>query len=128
MHILLVTSSTDIVGSVRRLLGGAPWILATLGAEATVPDIEKALANTPAMDLAPYDAIIFIGVLGMAHRTVYTIAKQIIEREYTGRLIAVAKKDEVGSPSEARRNFRNVGIRDDQFAPTLEAAIRMLNT
>lgn len=128
MRILLVTSSTDTIGSVRRLPGTATWTIESLGTEQTILAIDAALAGASTMNLDPYNAIILIGVHGMAHRTIYTVVRQLIERQYAGRLIAVAKKDEVGFPSEARRNFRAAGIRDDQFAPSLEAAIRMLNT
>ena len=134
MHVLLVTSSTDTVGSVRRIIGRwlrgtTTWTTEVLGTEDTLAEIEAALMGVPSKDLAPYDAIILIGVHGMAHRTIYTIARQIIEREYAGRLIAIAKKDDLpAAPSEARRNFRAVGVRDDQFAHSLEGAIRMLNS
>ncbi len=128
MNILLVTSSTDTLGTARRMLGGSQWTLATLGVEQSIAAIDASLAAVPTMDLAQYDAIVLIGVHGMAHRTIYTVARQIVARQYAGRLIAVAKADEPPAKNEARRYFRTAGICDDQFAPSLEAALRALNS
>lgn len=128
MNVLFVTSSTDTLGTVRRMLGHTGWSLATIGVEPTIAAIEVALAAVPTMDLAPYDAIILIGVHGMAHTTIYTVAKQIVARQYAGRLIVIAKADERLAESEARRYFRNAGIRDDQFALSLSVALKALTS
>ncbi|MEK7632190.1 MAG: hypothetical protein AAB473_00170 [Patescibacteria group bacterium] len=129
MHILLVSGSADSERFVRRMLGAdTTHTISVLGTAQTLQEIEAALKATPTMDLAPYGAIVLIGVHGNAHRTIYAVARELVERPYSGRLIAIARRDETGSPSEERKNFRSVGIRDDQFAPTIEAAIRALNS
>ncbi len=127
MHALFITGSRQPIDTALRLQHITDWTIDVAGNQLPFPEATQALVRLGGFPINHYNGIVLIGVAGAVPMTIFTVARMLVLREYTGKLIAVAKPDDLPRfPSEARQFFRNAGIRNDQFVPTLDDEIREL--
>lgn len=127
MHVLFITGSRQPIDTALRLQRITDWTIDVAGNQLPFPAATDALVQLGGAPINHYSGIVLIGVAGVVPMTIFTVTRMLVLREYTGKLIAVAKPDDLPRfPSEARRYFREHGLRNDQFVPTLDDAIREL--
>ncbi len=124
MTVLFITGNREPIDIALRSRRIADWTVEVIGNQLPYPEATKALITLGGAPLNNYHGIVLIGVHGLIPMTIFTVARMLSVRGYEGKLIAVAKPDDLPRfSSEARKYFRNAGIRNDQFVPTLEDAI-----